>query len=144
MFLPVILSLGARYKVRNAAGRGLGKIEEIVVDQEDGRVHYSIIKPGGLHAGNDLIAVPWRRLQMEHDQKSFILDIDKETLKNAPRFDRNRWPDMTLPEWREHVETYFAYNPADATEAAEGGEFIGSAVKSTSVEKKSGDDPKAA
>lgn len=114
MFLPVILSLGTRYKVRNAAGRGLGKIEEIVIDQVDGRVQYSIVKPGGfLHAGTDLIAVPWRSLQMADDQKSFVLDIDKETLKNAPRFDRNRWPDMTLPEWREHVETYFAYNPAD-------------------------------
>jgi PRC-barrel domain len=145
MFIPLILSLGTRYKVRNAAGRGLGKIEEIVIDQVDGRVHYSMIKPGGfLHAGKDLIAVPWRRLQMEHDQKSFVLDIDKETLKNAPRFDRNTWPDMTLPEWREHVETYFAYNAADPDQAAEGGEFIESGVNSTSVEKKSGDDPKAA
>jgi hypothetical protein len=51
---------------------------------------------------------------------------------------------MTLPEWREHVEAYFAYNPADATQAAEGGEFIESGVNSISVEKKSGDDPKAA
>jgi len=41
---------------------------------------------------------------------------------------------MTLPEWREHVETHFAYNPFYETHAVKGGEFIGSGANSTSVE----------
>jgi hypothetical protein len=63
--------------------------------------------------------------------------VDKERLKNAPRFDRGGWPNMTLPEWREHVETYFAYNHADETQTMEGGEFIGSGANLTSVGEKS-------
>jgi hypothetical protein len=139
MFQPLILSLGTAYKVHNAAGRSLGRIEEIVVDREDGCVHYSIVSPGGfLYRGNDLIAVPWRCLEMEYDQKSFLLNVDKETLKSAPRFDRDSWPNMALPAWREHVETYFAYNPSGEIQAAEGGDFIESSANSTCVGGKCG------
>jgi hypothetical protein len=60
--------------------------------------------------------------------------LDKETLKKATRFDRESWPDMTSPEWREHVEAYFAYNFGDETQAVKGSEFIASGANSTSVE----------
>jgi hypothetical protein len=42
---------------------------------------------------------------------------------------------MTSPEWREHVERYFAYNSGDETQAVKVGEFIGSGTNSTSVEE---------
>lgn len=142
MFKPVILSLGTGYKVRNAAGDDLGRIEEIVLDQADGCVHYGVLSSGGfLHVGTQLVAIPWARLQMQNDQKSFFLNIDKETLKNGPHFDRDNWPDMTLAEWRERVETYFSYNPADETEAAEGGEFIQSGANTTaSMQERTADE----
>ena len=134
MFKAVILSLGSGYKVRNSAGEDLGKIEEIVLDEADGCVHYSVLSSGGfLRAGNPLVAIPWRSLHMQSDQKSFLLNVDKETLKNAPHFERDSWPDVTLPEWRERIETYFAYNSADETQAAEGSEFIESGVNSSTV-----------
>ena len=35
-----------------------------------------------MHIGNRLIAIPWYRLRLEPDEKTFLLNIDKETLEN--------------------------------------------------------------
>src|SRR5262249_7998741 len=110
-------------------------------DRESARVMYAVLAHGGfLQGGSRLTAVPWGRLQMEVEQKKFLLNIDKQTLENAPHFDRSTWPDMTLPEWRESTETYFAYNPADESQAAEGGEFIETGTASGSVQELSHDE----
>jgi sporulation protein YlmC with PRC-barrel domain len=141
MFKPVILSVNAGYKAQNNSGEDLGKIEEIVIDQDSGRVMYAVLSHGGfLHGGNRLVALPWQRLRMQDDQKKFLMNIDRETLHNAPHFERNNWPDMALPEWREGVETYFAYNPADEKDAAEGGEFIDSGFPSASIQERTSDE----
>lgn len=136
MFKPVILSLGTGYKVRNAEGEDLGRVEDVVLERSDGCIHYGILSAGGfLHVGNHLVAVPWNRLEMQQDEKTFQVNIDKETLRNAGYFTGESWPDMTLPEWCERVETYFAYNPADESQAAEGNEFIENDANSISVEE---------
>src|ERR1700704_2489393 len=114
MTKPVVLSVSTLmgYKVRNAGAEDLGKVEELVIDQESGRVLYAVLSFGGL-LHHQLVAIPWERLRMQPDGKAFFLNIDKETLRNAPHFDRDNWPDMTLPEWRERIEMYFKYSPAD-------------------------------
>jgi sporulation protein YlmC with PRC-barrel domain len=135
---PVVLSLNTLtgYKVQNAAGEDLGKIDDLVVDQKSGRVLYAVLAFGGiLGIGNRLAAVPWRRLRLREYQKAFLLNIDQETLQHAPTFDKEHWPDMTLPEWRDTIETYFAYNPAEETQIAEGGEFLGDVPPSVSIEE---------
>lgn len=141
MLNSLILSLSAGYKVQNTSGDDLGKVEELVIDRGSARVMYAVLSHGGfLHGGNRLTAIPWGRLEMEPDQKRFLLNVDKETLQNAPHFERSTWPDMTLPEWRESTETYFAYSPADETQAAEGGEFIETGPSSTSIQERTADE----
>src|SRR5947199_108532 len=56
-------------RVRNAAGEDLGKIEELVIDVNTGRVAYAVLSFGGvLKMGNKLFAIPlligrgWYRL----------------------------------------------------------------------------------
>jgi hypothetical protein len=39
------------------------------------------------------------------------LEIDKETLKNAPGFDKDNWPDMADPNWRGQVYSYYGTEP---------------------------------
>ena len=44
---------------------------------------------------------------------------------------------MDLPEWRDRIETYFAYNPAEEPQIAEGVEFIDdAAARAMSEEEK--------
>src|SRR5205823_4686430 len=64
MSKPTVLAMKS-YSVRNPAGEDLGKLEDLVID-ENGRVLYGVLSYGGLlHVGGKLVAVPWRRLQLE-------------------------------------------------------------------------------
>lgn len=82
-------------KVINAAGENIGKIDQIMIDTQTGRVAYAVLSFGGfLGMGDKLFAIPWRRLSLDEDNKVFRLDIDKEALKQAPGFDKDHWPDI--------------------------------------------------
>src|ERR1700740_466035 len=83
-------------RVRNAAGEDLGKIEELVIDVNTGRVAYAVLSFGGiLKMGNKLFAIPWEALRVDpQNNKRFILNVDKTRLENATGFDKDNWPDM--------------------------------------------------
>src|SRR5438105_15891394 len=116
MSKPVVLSMTALtgHKVRNMAGEDLGKLDELVLDEDSGRVLYGILHTGGfLGLGNRLIAIPWTRLTIRPDHNGFILNIDMETPENEPSFGRENCPEMTLPGLHGAGETYLAHHPAD-------------------------------
>lgn len=82
--------------VKNNSGEDLGKIEEIMIDIDNGRIAYAVLSFGGfLGIGEKLFAVPWDTLRVDMENKEFVLDVDKETLKNAPGFDKDNWPRTT-------------------------------------------------
>jgi sporulation protein YlmC with PRC-barrel domain len=107
-------------RVRNSAGEDLGKIEEIMIDVETGRVAYAVLSYGGfLGMGNKLFAVPWEALEVDEDQHEFRMDVDDETLKSAPGFDKDNWPDMADPSWGSQVYSHYGYKPHWETAAGE-------------------------
>lgn len=94
--------------VRNPKGEDLGKIEDLMIDASRGYVAYAVLSFGGfLGMGNKLFAVPWGRLAMDAENEQCILDADKEFLKNAPGFDKNKWPDMADNSWSTSVYSYY-------------------------------------
>ncbi len=98
--------------VRNSAGEDCGKVDEIMIDLQSGKVAYAVLSFGGvLGMGNKLFAVPWSALKVDEDEKCFILDADKKTLENAPGFDKNNWPDMANAAWRSEVYDYYDATP---------------------------------
>jgi sporulation protein YlmC with PRC-barrel domain len=81
--------------VVNSRGEDLGKIEDIMLDMDDGRIAYAVVSFGGfLGIGDKLFAVPWNSMQIDADNHRFVLDVPKEKLENAPGFDKNSWPDF--------------------------------------------------
>jgi len=76
-------------EVRNASNQRIGKIEDLIVDLESGRLLYAVVSAGGfLGVGDRLIAVPppafsdqGRRLQT---------NADKERLSQAPQFSKDK------------------------------------------------------
>jgi sporulation protein YlmC with PRC-barrel domain len=99
-------------RVRNAAGEDLGKIEEIMIDVPTGRIAYAVLSFGGfLGMGNKLFAVPWNALTLDEVEHEFILDVPKETLENAPGFDKDNWPDMSDPNWGSEVFKHYGRTP---------------------------------
>jgi sporulation protein YlmC with PRC-barrel domain len=101
-------------KVLNAAGEQLGNLKELVIDLEDGRVAYAVMSFGGfLGMGDKLFAIPWEALVLDPKDQTFILDVDKEVLKEAPGFDKNHWPDNAQYEagWLLDIYEYYGYSP---------------------------------
>ncbi len=99
-------------RVENQAGEDLGKIEELMIDLNVGRVAYAVLSFGGfLGVGSKLFAVPWYALKVDVEKKVFILNVDKEILKNAPGFDKDNWPDMTNVSWALGIHKYYGYRP---------------------------------
>jgi len=95
-------------KVENSKGEHLGKIEDIIIDEEQGRVAYALLSFGGfLGMGNKLFAFPWASLRHDRVEKKVILDVDKESLRNAPGFDRDSWPDMADRSWGVRIHDYY-------------------------------------
>ncbi len=98
-------------KVVNRAGDHLGKIEELMIDLQDGSVAYMVLSFGGfLGIGNKLFAIPWKALQPRVHEHEFLLDVPKETLKKAEGFDKDNWP-ITNREWLSTVYGYYGYQP---------------------------------
>ena len=86
--------------VLDAHGETLGEIEEIMLDVTSGRIAYAVLAVGGfLGIGEKYFAVPWRALTLDADRQCFVLDVDKDTLENAPAFDRDNWPAMSDETW---------------------------------------------
>ena len=99
-------------EVKNRDGENLGSIEELMLDTEHGRIAYAVLSFGGiLGIGDKLFAIPWQALDLNTDEKCFYLNADKETLKAAPGFDKEDWPDMANNQWRSSVYNHYSIQP---------------------------------
>lgn len=98
--------------VENAAGEHLGKIEELMIDVDDGRIAYAVLSFGGfLGMGDKLFAIPWASLRINTQEHKFVLEADKTTLEAAPGFDKDNWPDMADPSWGSDIHRYYGQQP---------------------------------
>lgn len=95
-------------KVVNQAGDHLGEITHIMLDISQGAIAYAVLSFGGLLGIHDkLFAVPWHSLALDVTNKWFVLNLDKDRLRNAPGFDKNHWPSMADPTWAKEVSAYY-------------------------------------
>ncbi|MFF7859902.1 MULTISPECIES: PRC-barrel domain-containing protein [unclassified Pseudomonas] len=94
--------------VYNTQNEDLGDIKEIMLDTASGKVAYAVLSFGGfLGMGEKLFAVPWAALRLDTVNKRFVLDADKDRLKNAPGFDKDNWPNMSDPTWGRGIHDYY-------------------------------------
>jgi sporulation protein YlmC with PRC-barrel domain len=102
--------------VQNRAGERLGEIRDIVVDPRSGAVSYAVVAFGGfLGVGDKAVRGAWKAIGMDTAGDHFVIDADRERLRSAPGFDKDRWPDMADPRWNEDVHRYYGQRwPRDA------------------------------
>jgi sporulation protein YlmC with PRC-barrel domain len=87
-------------KVENPRGEGLGRIEDVMISAEGGRIAYAVVSFGGvLSLGNKFFAFPWSALQVDGPKRKVILNLDKKTLAKAHGFDKDHWPDSSDWNW---------------------------------------------
>ncbi len=94
--------------VYNKDGEPLGDIKEFMIDMASGKVAYAVLSFGGLLGmGDKLFAVPWAALALDTANKRFTLNVPKEVLKDAPGFDKSRWPSMSDHTWARGVHKFY-------------------------------------
>jgi uncharacterized protein YrrD len=98
--------------VYNEEGEDLGEIKEIMLDMHSGRVGYAVLSFGSfLGMGEKLFAVPWDALKLDTEHKRFVLNVEKDRLKQAPGFDRGKWPNMADQSWAKEIHSYYGTKP---------------------------------
>jgi len=99
-------------KVINLKGETIGKIENLVVDIDTGRIIYAVLESGGfLGIGEKLLPVPWKSLAALPPEGIFFLDQSKEQMKKAPALDRKNLPNMGDMQWGADVFKYYGAPP---------------------------------
>jgi sporulation protein YlmC with PRC-barrel domain len=79
-------------EVKNNQNEKLGKVDDLAVDVESGRIVYVILSTGGfIGIGDTLHAVPPGALHHDVASKTLQLDADKEKLNAAPKFEMAKW-----------------------------------------------------
>jgi sporulation protein YlmC with PRC-barrel domain len=82
--------------VHNRQGEYLGSVKELMLNFRTGKIAYILLSFGDRFSIREkLFAIPWSALTPDPANKRFVLDIDRNYLKNAPGFDWKNWPDMT-------------------------------------------------
>jgi sporulation protein YlmC with PRC-barrel domain len=98
--------------VKNAAGDNLGTIDNLMINLNNGTVEYVVLEFGSfLGMGGKLFAIPFGQIRLDEQLKVFILNRDKESLKDAPGFDKTHWPDTNDHNYFADVNTYYGVMP---------------------------------
>jgi sporulation protein YlmC with PRC-barrel domain len=98
--------------VQNKAQEDLGKIEDVVVDLDTGKIRYAAVSMGGfLGIGDKLFAVPFHAITfrthrddgvlVDTTERIAVVNINKETFDNAQGFDNDNWPNLADRRWQE-------------------------------------------
>jgi sporulation protein YlmC with PRC-barrel domain len=102
--------------VYNHKEEKLGDIKEIMLDMRTGKVAYAVLSFGGFMGMADkLFAVPWNALRLDTSNYRFVLNVEKDMLKNAPGFDKDDWPDMADTTWMSQIHSYYGIGTQSTT-----------------------------
>jgi sporulation protein YlmC with PRC-barrel domain len=99
--------------VKNYQDEKLGKVEDLAVDVESGRIVQVILSTGGfIGIGDTLTAVPPGALHHDVAQKVLHLDADKEKLRSAPKFEMSKWAEYSDSDHLSEVYRHYDEEPA--------------------------------
>ena len=99
--------------VLNNQGEKLGKVEDLALDVESGRIVQVILSTGGfIGIGDTLTAVPPEALHCDAAHKVLHLDADKDKLAGAPKFETSNWAEYSDSNHLAAVYRYYGEAPA--------------------------------
>jgi len=95
--------------VRDPKERKIGQIKDLILDGGRGEIAYAVVSFGGvMGVGKKFHAIPWQALQPSDNGNHYILHADRETISQAPGFDKARWPDMADRNWNAEIDRYWS------------------------------------
>ncbi|HVH94386.1 MAG TPA: PRC-barrel domain-containing protein [Nocardioidaceae bacterium] len=98
--------------VYNRQGERLGSIYNFMVDKRSGQVEYAVLSFGGfLGIGDDYYPLPWKTLKYDTGQGGYVVDLDKDRLQGAPRYERSEVPDWDDPGYGRRLDDFYGPFP---------------------------------
>ena len=77
--------------VYSTDGEKIGSVKQVMIGKRSGRVEYAVMSFGGfLGIGEEYHPLPWDVLDYDTDRNGYVVNIDKDRLKDAPRFSNER------------------------------------------------------
>jgi sporulation protein YlmC with PRC-barrel domain len=104
------------FNVMNAQDEELGQVEEWIVDVQQGMLEYGVVDFGGfLGIAENSVAVPWEQFNVSAlsgatADASLALDVNEDTLENAPQLNMSDWPSwpQAIPmDWETETRTFW-------------------------------------
>ena len=120
--------------VKDRSNNDIGDIEDMVVSLPTGQVKYVVLEfDRAWNPNNKLVAMPIKALKSEDgDGTDLVYQADKETLKTAPSFEKNQWPDLADNRFATDVDRYeqsWRSSPATTTAPQRAGQQVERAVE---------------
>ncbi|HEX3799922.1 MAG TPA: PRC-barrel domain-containing protein [Verrucomicrobiae bacterium] len=82
--------------VKNDAGETIGKVRDLALDLQNGRIVSVIVAAGGvMGVDRKLVAVPPSLFTIDEGNKTLRTSLDKSQLENAPEFKMSDWKNAT-------------------------------------------------
>ncbi|WP_033073265.1 PRC-barrel domain-containing protein [Sphingopyxis sp. MWB1] len=71
----------------------LGTVSHVMIDKRSGQAEYAVLEFGGLFGiGSDHYPIPWDMLSYDTDKGGYIVNLSKEQIEGAPRYQRDSMP----------------------------------------------------
>ncbi len=81
-------------KVKNAQGKDVGEIDQLIVDPADGKITHAVLGRGGvLGMGEQKVVLAWSELKMQPDPNNrtrWVAMVDQAKIDSAPRYEARR------------------------------------------------------
>lgn len=90
-----------RYPVYNRRGDKLGAIDDVVLDADDWRICYAVLRYDVPGEPEKLLGIELDALTLDTENECFVVAVDDdEALRSAPGFDREAPPPRPAPLFR--------------------------------------------
>lgn len=87
-------------------GEKIGHIDQLMIGKRSGRVEYAVMNFGGfLGIGERQHPLPWDALDYDTERGGYVVNIDKNKLKDAPSYASGQQP----PYDRQYGQTVYSY-----------------------------------
>jgi sporulation protein YlmC with PRC-barrel domain len=98
--------------VYNPAGEKIGKIENIMIDKQSGKVAYAVMSFGGfLGVGDKYYPLPWSMLKYDTRLSGYVVNLDKKVLEGAPAYESRDRIDWDDEKWSRRVHDHYGIAP---------------------------------
>jgi sporulation protein YlmC with PRC-barrel domain len=78
-------------RVANNSGSYIGRIEEVMVDINYGKIAYTVLSfgEGALGLADKYYAVPWEIIKTDSSTERYFLSVPESKIQNAPEYDKD-------------------------------------------------------